>query len=41
MFDRLGRWGAIALALAILAYAGPLASLLSAHAYLAPGMRTW
>ena len=39
--DRLGRWGAIALALAILAYAGPVAAQLQAHAYLAPGLRTW
>jgi cytochrome c oxidase subunit 1 len=39
--DRLGRWGAMALGLAILAYAGPVAQQLQAHAYLAPGMRTW
>lgn len=41
VLDRLGRWAVIALALAILAYAGPMTTLLQAHAYLAPGMRTW
>jgi cytochrome c oxidase subunit I len=40
-FDRLGRWGAIALGLAVLAYAGPVYQQIQAHAYLAPGMRTW
>jgi len=39
--DRLGRWGAIALGLAVLAYAGPVTQQIQAHAYLAPGMRTW
>jgi cytochrome c oxidase subunit I len=41
VFDRLGRWAAIAIAVAILAYAGPIAQQLSVHAYLVPGMRTW
>jgi cytochrome c oxidase subunit I len=35
------RWGAVALALAILAYAGPLGELLHHPGFLAPGMRTW
>jgi cytochrome c oxidase subunit 1 len=39
--DRLGTWAIIALAVAVLAYAGPLTQQLQAHAYLAPGMRTW
>jgi cytochrome c oxidase subunit 1 len=39
--DRLGRWGLLAIALAVLAYAGPVAQQIQAHAYLAPGMRTW
>lgn len=41
VLDRLGRWAVIALVLAVVAYAGPMTSLLQAHAYLAPGMRTW
>ncbi|MDB5041123.1 MAG: cytochrome [Candidatus Eremiobacteraeota bacterium] len=41
VLDRLGRWGLLAIALALLAYAGPVAQQLQAHAYLAPGMRTW
>jgi cytochrome c oxidase subunit 1 len=40
-FDRLTRWGLVAIALALLAYAGPITEQLTAHAYLAPGMRTW
>jgi len=39
--DNLGRWGAVALGLAVLAYAGPVIQQINAHAYLAPGMRTW
>jgi cytochrome c oxidase subunit 1 len=39
--DRLGRWGVLAIVLAVLAYAGPVAQQIQAHAYLAPGMRTW
>jgi len=39
--DQLGRWGLVAIGLAVLAYAGPVAAQLHAHAYLAPGMRTW
>jgi len=39
--DRLGRWGVVAIVLAVLAYAGPVAQQISAHSYLAPGMRTW
>jgi cytochrome c oxidase subunit 1 len=41
VLDKLGRWGALALGLAVLAYAGPVTQQLQAHAYLAPGMRTW
>jgi cytochrome c oxidase subunit 1 len=40
-FEHLGRWGVVALALAVLAYAGPVAAQINAHPYLAPGMRTW
>lgn len=39
--QHLFRWGALALAFAILAYAGPLGELLRNPGYLAPGMRTW
>jgi cytochrome c oxidase subunit I len=39
--QRLYRWGALALVLAVLAYAGPLGELLRHPGYLAPGMRTW
>jgi cytochrome c oxidase subunit I len=41
VLDRLGRWGLLAIVLAVLAYAGPVAQQIQAHAYLAPGMRTW
>jgi cytochrome c oxidase subunit 1 len=41
IFDRLGSWGAAAIALAIVAYAGPLHEQFSQIHYLAPGMRTW
>ena len=41
VLDRLGTWAAIAIVLALLAYAGPMTQQLAAHAYLAPGMRTW
>jgi cytochrome c oxidase subunit 1 len=41
VLDRLGRWAVIALVLAVLAYAGPVAGEIHAHAYLVPGMRTW
>jgi cytochrome c oxidase subunit 1 len=41
MLDHVGRWSTIALVLAVLAYAGPIANQIHAHAYLAPGMRTW
>jgi cytochrome c oxidase subunit I len=39
--DKLGRWALIAIVLALVSYAGPVATLLSLHSYLAPGMRTW
>jgi cytochrome c oxidase subunit I len=39
--QRLYRWGALALMLAVLAYAGPLGELIRHPGYLAPGMRTW
>jgi cytochrome c oxidase subunit 1 len=41
VLDNLARWGALALGLALLAYAGPVIQQIQAHAYLAPGMRTW
>jgi cytochrome c oxidase subunit 1 len=41
VLDKLGRWGLVAIALAIIAYAGPVTQQIQAHAYLAPGMRTW
>ena len=41
LLDHIGRWSTVALALAVLAYAGPIANQIQAHAYLAPGMRTW
>jgi cytochrome c oxidase subunit 1 len=41
IFDRLGSWGGVAIALAILAYAGPIHEQLSQHHFLAAGMRTW
>jgi cytochrome c oxidase subunit 1 len=41
VFDQLGRWAIAALALALLAYAGPVHDQLSQRHYLAPGMRTW
>lgn len=39
--QHLFRWGAVALALAVLAYAGPLGELLRSPGFLAAGMRTW
>ena len=41
LLTHLFRWGAVALALAIVAYAGPMIEMLRAPGYLAPGMRTW
>lgn len=41
LLQRLYRWGALALGLAALAYAGPIGELLRHPGYLAPGMRTW
>lgn len=41
MLQHVFRWGALALILAVLAYAGPLGELLRHPGYLAPGMRTW
>lgn len=38
-FDRLARWAGVALAL--LAYAGPMHDMLQMRHYLVPGMRTW
>jgi cytochrome c oxidase subunit 1 len=34
-------WGFVAIALAVLVYAGPVSELLHSHNYLSPGMRTW
>ncbi len=39
--DKLGRWALLALALAVVAYAGPVHELLSTPHQLVPGMRTW
>ena len=39
--QHLYRWGVLALVLAVLAYAGPLADLIQHPGYLAPGLRTW
>lgn len=41
MMQSLFRWGAVALALAVIAYAGPLTDIAHNPGYLAPGMRTW
>ena len=41
VLDRLERWAALAIVLAVGAYVGPVSELLAQHAYLAPGMRTW
>jgi len=41
VFDSIGRWGLAAVALALIAYAGPIYQQLSVHHYLAPGLRTW
>jgi len=40
-FDLLGRWAALAVVLAVLAYAGPMYDQISQPHFLAPGMRTW
>ncbi len=40
-FDRLGVWTLVAVAVVILAYAGPFYQHFSEHVYLVPGMRTW
>lgn len=41
VLDKLSRWATIAIVVALLAYAGPIAQQLTVHSYLAPGMRTW
>jgi cytochrome c oxidase subunit 1 len=41
VLDNFGRWATVAIVVALLAYAGPIAQQLSVHSYLAPGMRTW
>ncbi len=41
ILQHLFRWGAVALALAVLAYMGPIAQHMHNPGYLAPGMRTW
>lgn len=41
LLDNVWRWSAVAIALALLAYAGPLAQLAASHAYGAVGLRTW
>jgi cytochrome c oxidase subunit 1 len=40
-FDNLLGWGALAIALAVLAYVGPIHDQFSEPHFLAPGMRTW
>lgn len=41
VLDMVVRWGSVAIALALIAYAGPIYEQLSVPHYLAPGMRTW
>ncbi len=41
VFDRLGSWAIIAMALAVLAYIGPLHEQFAQPHFLARGMRTW
>lgn len=41
VLDNFGRWATVAIVVALLAYAGPIAQQLSVHSYLAPGLRTW
>jgi len=41
VLDKLGTWAALAIVLAFIAYVGPVTQQLTAHSYLAPGMRTW
>jgi len=41
IFDRMRIWATVAIALAVLAYIGPLHEQFAQHHYLAPGMRTW
>ncbi len=41
LLQHLFRWGAVALIVAIFAYAGPMSEMLRMPGYLAPGMRTW
>jgi len=41
LLEHLFRWGAVALVLAVIAYAGPVADLIQHPGFLAHGMRTW
>ncbi len=41
VFDRLGLWTLVAVAMVVVAYAGPFYQHFSEHVYLVPGMRTW
>ena len=41
IFDKIFTWSLVAIALALFAYAGPIADQLSQQHYLSPGMRTW
>lgn len=41
ILDNVWRWSAVAIALAVFAYVGPIAQLIAAHPYGAPGLRTW
>jgi len=41
ILDNLRLWSALALLLALLAYAGPIAQHFASGPFLAPGMRTW
>ena len=41
VFDRLGLWTVVAIAVVVVAYAGPFYQHFTEHVYLVPGMRTW
>jgi cytochrome c oxidase subunit 1 len=41
MLDRIALWAGVSLALAVIAYTGPLYSHFAMHPYEVPGMRTW
>jgi cytochrome c oxidase subunit 1 len=41
MLDRIALWAGVSLALAVIAYVGPLTAHFSMHPFEVPGMRTW